>query len=118
MKVSEEDTVRAGNKVTLSGRLSSQPVERELPSGDCVVTFRLVMPRERSPMTARSSQRSDWVDCCVWGRRVRRVASRWQVGDLVELEGALRRRFFRSGQGTATRVEVEVLAGRRRERAG
>ena len=118
MKVSDEETVRAGNRVVLTGRLSSQPVERVLSSGDRVVTFRLVMPRERSPMTAGSSPRAGCGDCWVWGGRGRRGATRWQVGDLVELEGALRRRFFRSGEGTSTRVEVEVLVGRRRERAG
>jgi single-strand DNA-binding protein len=39
------------------------------------------------------------------------------VDDRVEIEGALRRRFFRDGSGASTRLEVEVLAGRRVERA-
>ena len=99
MKVSEEAAPRTVNQVELTGRLSSQPVERVLPSGDSVVTFRLVMPRERTPMTAGSAQRSDWVDCSVWGGRVKRVSCRWQVGDLVELEGALRRALLPDGRG-------------------
>ena len=117
MSQSVEDAGRAENRVSLTGRLSSQPLERDLPSGDRVVTFRLVVPRERTPMTAGSKQSSDWLDCAVWAGRVRRAACRWQVGDLVELEGALRRRFFRTGEGTSTRVEVEVLGGRRLGRA-
>jgi single-strand DNA-binding protein len=43
--------------------------------------------------------------------------NRWAAGDVVEVEGALRRRFFRGGPGMATRLEVEVLAGRLVSRA-
>jgi len=109
-------TVR--NEVRLTGRVSSVPVERELPSADRVVAFRLVVGRERSPGTAKSKQVSDWVDCAAWGGRVRRGVSSWQVGDRVEIEGALRRRFFRGAVGTSTRIEVEVLGGRRVQRGG
>ncbi len=104
------------NCVTLVGRISSPPLERELPSGDLILTFRIVVGRERSPMTAKSKQSSDWVDCAAWGGRVRRSVRSWQVGDTVELEGALRRRFFRAEGRTSTRVEVEVLSGRVVER--
>ena len=38
--------------------------------------------------------------------------SGWRAGDVVEVEGALRRRFQRGGAGTSTRLEVEVLSGR------
>jgi single-strand DNA-binding protein len=82
-----------------------------------VVTFRLVVGREQSPMTAKSKQVSDWVDCAAWGGRVRRSVASWQVDDRVEIEGALRRRFFRDGGGASTRLEVEVLTGRRVGRA-
>jgi single-strand DNA-binding protein len=68
-------------------------------------------------MTAKSKQVSDWVDCAAWGGRVRRSVSSWQVDDRVEIEGALRRRFFRDGGGASTRLEVEVLTGRRVGRA-
>lgn len=104
------------NQVALTGRISSQPVERELPSGDRVVSFRVVVARERTAMTAKSRQTSDWVDCAAWGGRVRRTCGSWRVGDHVEIEGALRRRFFRADAGSSTRVEVEVLRGRCLER--
>jgi single-strand DNA-binding protein len=106
------------NSVALRGRVSTAPLERALPSGDTIVTFRMVVTRERSPMTAKSRQVSDWVDCVAWGARVRRSVGSWRVGDVVEVEGALRRRFFRMDTRTSTRVEVEVLTGRVVERAG
>jgi len=106
------------NDVTLRGRLSSEPLLRELPSGDEVLTFRLVMRRERrSPMTRGSRQVSDWVDCAAWGGGARSKAAAWHVGDEVELRGALRRRFYRTGTGSTTRLEVEMLSGKRLRRA-
>lgn len=116
MSTAAETTNVARNVVSLAGRVSSAPTERELPSGDRVVTFRIVMARERTPMTAGSKQVSDWVDCAAWGGRVRRSVATWQVDDLVEVEGALRRRFFRDARGASSRVEVEVLSARRVER--
>ncbi len=115
------------NSVKLRGRVSSAPVERELPSGDAIVTFRLSVPRPAGAGGARARTKagpgkgsravSDWVDCVVWTGRVRRTVRSWQTGDQVEIEGALRRRFFRVSNGASTRVEVEVLAGRRISRA-
>ncbi|HET6626511.1 MAG TPA: single-stranded DNA-binding protein [Nocardioidaceae bacterium] len=101
----------------LRGRVASPPLERLLPSGDTIVTFRMVLTRDKSPMTSKSRQTSDWVDCAAWGGRVRRSVGSWRVDDVVEVEGALRRRFFRADGRTSTRVEVEVLSGRIAERA-
>ncbi len=114
----QDDGAASANMVRLRGRISSGATERQLPSGTVVVSFRLSVPRARSPMTAGSRQVSDWVDCSVWGARIRRTTARWAVGDVVEVEGALRRRFHRGPSGTSTRLEVEVLSGRRVARAG
>jgi len=102
----------AANTVLLRGRITTAPEQRELPSGTTIVTLRLSIPRDRSPMTEGSRQTADWVDCVAWGAKVRRSVSGWRVGDEVELEGSLRRRFYRGEGGTATRLEIEVLGGR------
>ena len=112
MSTEEVAVAHSRNEVCLTGRVSSAPEERELPSGDRVVTFRLVMQRDRTPMTAKSRQVSDWVHCAAWGGRARRSAASWQIGDQVEIEGALRRRFFRDAAGSSTRLEVEMITGR------
>lgn len=103
----------ADNTVGLRGRVSSAPIERELPSGAVICTFRLSVPRALTPMTSGSAQTSDWVDCAAWSARSRRSVGTWEVGDRVELTGALRRRFYRAGEGATTRLEVEVLSARR-----
>ena len=99
------------NQVVLRGRVSGAPTERELPSGAVVVGVRLSVRRDRTTMTKGSKQTVDWVECAAWSAGVRRTVSRWEVGDVVEVEGSLRRRFPRGGG--VSRVEVEVLRGRR-----
>jgi single-strand DNA-binding protein len=105
----------AVNEVRLVGRLSQDPEERVLPSGDSVWTFRLVVAR---PAGGKSRQSVDTLECAVWGGRVRKSAASWAAGDVVEVTGALRRRFFSTGAGRASRVEVEVASGRMMRRAG
>lgn len=107
----------ADNTVQLRGRVSSAPVERELPSGLVIATFRVSVVRAKTAMTSGSAQSVDWVDCATWTARGRRAVAGWVVGDQVEICGALRRRFFRAGDASSTRLEVEVLAARR-ARAG
>jgi single-strand DNA-binding protein len=101
------------NVVELRGRVTSAPTERELPSGSSITTFRLSVGRARTAMTTGSKQSADWVDCSAWSARARRSVGSWQVGDEVEVSGALRRRYFRSGDGSGTRLEVEVIGARR-----
>jgi single-strand DNA-binding protein len=106
----EEIAVESVNEVRLVGRVSQQPEERVLPSGDSVWTFRIVVARTGD--RARSRQSVDSLECAVWAGRVRRSVSGWGVGDVVEVTGAVRRRFFRAGGAAASRVEVEVSGGR------
>lgn len=104
------------NDVRLVGRLSAAADERELPSGDVCATWRLVI---RRPATARAGAPTvDTIDCLTWVGGVRRQSLRWQPGDVIEVEGALRRRFWRSPGGPASRCEVEVRRARRVRTAG
>jgi len=102
------------NQVTLRGRVSSAPLVRDLPSGSSITTFRVAVTRGKTAMTSGSRATSDWVDCVAWAPRPKKSVKSWGVGDTVEVEGALRRRFFRSGGARVptSRVEIEVLKGR------
>ena len=97
------------NEVVLAGRLPAAAEERTLPSGDVLVSFRVVVPRP--PGTRAPSV--DTIDCVVWHGGVRRTVLGWGEGDAVEVTGSLRRRFWRAGGGAASRTEVEVAKARR-----
>ncbi len=111
-------TEAVANHVRLVGRLSGGPTITELPSGDAVVTFRISVPR--SPAGGApgggpgpgSGQRVDSVPCAAWSPRLRRSILTWRVGDVVEVSGAVRCRFFQAGGATRSRVEVEASTAR------
>lgn len=99
------------NQVRIVGRLSDVAQERALPSGDTVWTFRLIVSR---PEQDRRGSRAtvDVVPCTVWRGRLRGRVGGWQPDDVVEIRGALRRRFFRAGGAAASVIEVEASGGK------
>jgi single-strand DNA-binding protein len=103
------------NEVLLTGRVSACPQVRELPSGDVLMTFRLIVDRD-PPIAGKKPHRRqvDTIDCAVWTARAQRTVRSWQPDDVVEIHGALRRRFRRTPGGPISRVEVEVHKARRR----
>ena len=109
----------ARNEVVLVGRVSGAPEERELPSGDVLVSLRLVVarPPQRRASPGRRTPTIDTVDCVVWSASGRRTTRSLADGDVVAVEGALRRRFWRGPTGATSRTEVEVTSVRRLRRA-
>lgn len=98
------------NQVTLRGRISAEPESRELPSGDEIVSFRLVVPRS-SRVRRRSRQSVDVIECTAWTKAVQRSLLRMSAGDAVGVTGELRRQFSRrGGSGVASFVSVDVLS--------
>jgi single-strand DNA-binding protein len=101
--MSKQEPDRDANEVFLRGRLAAEPVLRTLPSGDELFSFRLTVPRPDG-----QRPRVDSIDCATTSARVRRSLARAEPGDECEVTGSLRRRFWRSAQGLASRYEVEV----------
>ena len=101
------------NSVRLVGRVSAAGEPRELPSGDTVHVLRVVVPRTAGG--GRQREGVDTIDVACWAPGVRRTAARLGVDDHVEVEGSLRRRFFRAGGGVGSRYEVEARRLRRTE---
>lgn len=113
MRPGPDDGERAANEVRLLGRLSGAPATVELPSGDALVTFRVSVPRGTpSARGPASGQLVDSVPCTAWAPRLRRSIATWRVGDVVEVIGAVRCRFYQAGGATRSRVEVEASSAR------
>lgn len=98
------------NEVYLVGRVSSTPVEKVMPSGDKVVEFRIVIARAKS---RGSKQEVDTLDIAAWSARARKSALSLTIESWVELDGAVRRRFWQAPTGLASRWQVEVSELRR-----
>lgn len=108
-------TAIAVNEVRLVGRLSAEPEARALPSGDELTTWRLVVDRVGTPARPAGGRAPtvDTIDCVAHKPSLRRLASRWAPGDVLEVTGALRRRFWRAPHGPASRYEVEVTSAKK-----
>lgn len=102
------------NEVRLVGRLSTEPMVILLPSGDEIVSARLVVQRPRLPAGHSARRQVDTVTCTAWAAAQRRKLRVLEEGDTVEITGALRRRFWRArgGLGQST-FEIEVESASR-----
>jgi single-strand DNA-binding protein len=102
------------NEVRVVGRLAAPAFERQLPSGDQLVVWRVVVPRAVPPGAAgRRTATVDTLDCVSRLDDVRERARSWSTGDVVDVSGALRRRFWRGAAGPVSRCEIEVRSATR-----
>jgi single-strand DNA-binding protein len=113
----DDRSIEDRNDVVLVGRLAAAPTLRELPSGDGLMSFRVVVRRPEGPRRRRGSPTVDALECAAWRADVRRAVRSWTAGDIVEVTGALRRRFWRGAGGAASVWEIEVSKARRLVRA-
>jgi single-strand DNA-binding protein len=104
------------NEVYIVGRLSKPPAERELPSGDVLLQWNVVV--ERDPAARAGSRvRHDTVECSTLRAGIRRTVSTWSPGDVVQVEGVLRHRYWQGPGGLGSKYEVEALTVKRLRRA-
>lgn len=86
------------NDVALRGWVTTAPVKHELPSGDLITKFRIAITRPEGGV--------DTIDLEAWSPETQRVALKLQDGDWIEINGSIRRRFWKSGSGLASRWQV------------
>lgn len=90
------------NDVVLRGRVSQEAIEKELPSGDKVVEFRLIITREKLSGV-------DTLDIGAWSSKARRVALTLKADEWIEVSGSIHRRFWSAPTGLASRWQVEAV---------
>lgn len=129
-ETTEVDMAPSVNEVRLVGRVSGAPQPRTLPSGDEVVQLRLVVRRPPERGHSRSTRGPagpggdavsrpvvDTIDVSCWSPLTRRAVGKLADGDMAEIEGSLRRRFYRAGPAVQSRYDV-VAAKVRRTKGG
>ena len=89
------------NDVLLRGRVSREAIEKELPSGDKVVEFRLIITREKLSGV-------DTLDIGAWNAKARRSALTLKADEWIEISGSIHRRFWSAPTGLASRWQVEA----------
>ena len=95
------------NQVSLIGRLSGEPFEKVLPSGDKVVEFRVII--ERGTNSVKDKRKIvDTIDVAAWSALNRKVALKLDENSWVCVFGSIRRRFWQSPAGLASRWQVEA----------
>ena len=87
------------NVVVLAGTVSAEPVRRTLPSGDEVTELRVSIPEEGKRVLPLPV--SIWADADGAAQAVD-----LRRGDRVLVHGRLVRRFYRSGAGARSLMEV------------
>lgn len=95
------------NEIVLVGRLSGEPEWRELSGGDEVAVWRLVVEHRGG----RSPQDSiDTIRCVTYDPAIQAGVRTWSHGDLIEVRGSLRHRFWRAPTGPRGLYEVEAAS--------
>jgi single-strand DNA-binding protein len=90
------------NDLVLRGRVSQEAIEKELPSGDKVVEFRLIVTRDKQSGV-------DTLDIGAWSSKARRTALTLTPDQWVEVSGSIHRRFWSGPTGLASRWQVEAV---------
>jgi len=101
-KIAEVEEDYSLNDVLLRGRVSQEAIEKQLPSGDKVVEFRLIVTRDRQSGV-------DTLDIAAWSAKSRRSALALVADEWVEISGSIHRRFWSGPAGLASRWQVEAV---------
>jgi single-strand DNA-binding protein len=103
------------NEVVVVGKLAPPVEPRQRADGSEVLTFRVAVrsptagsgrdPAAREP---NASGRRDILDCVASSAAIRRRLESYRPGDVVELAGCLRHRFWNTAGRVQSRYEIEV----------
>jgi single-strand DNA-binding protein len=116
------------NEIVVVGELTPPMEPRRRADGHEVLTFRVAvrspatttLSRDPTPTGSRdttASGRRDILDCVVSSAAVRRRLETYRPGDVIELAGSLRHRFWNTAGRVQSRYEVEVGTLKRLARA-
>lgn len=95
--------METSSQVVVVGRLGAQVRTKELPSGDVVTSFTVIVDRPvRERTKSQKAATVDAISCITMRARTRTMLERMEPGTLVSVDGTLRRRFWRGGPGGST----------------
>lgn len=101
------------NQVILQGRISGKPERKKLPSGDTIVQFRLIVDRKtglksKGKSTDKKRREVDTLDIGVWKKGLQIKALSLVPEQFAKIEGAIRRNFWTTPAGLASRYQIDA----------
>ncbi len=106
------------NRVILMGRLTADPEIKTTPLGKHVCSFTLAVDRR---FAKEGQQRTDFINCVAWEKTADFIATYFDKGFMIAVEGRLQIRAYEDSSGNR-RTAAEVVAdaayftGEKRER--
>jgi single-strand DNA-binding protein len=100
-KMEKEEIDLSLNDLLLRGRVSAPATVKELPSGDKVVEFLLIISR-------LDREGVDTLDIAAWSGKSRKTALSLKSDEWIEVSGSVHRRFWQSPSGLASRWQIEA----------
>lgn len=97
--------------VELIGRLGKVVDHKELPSGDRITTFSVIVDRAAQERVGRTTV--DTIPCQTSRISLASKVEAWEPGTEVVVQGVLRRRFWRGVGGLGSALEVDVRSLKR-----
>jgi single-strand DNA-binding protein len=96
------------NKVSLVGRLTKDPVTKEIVSvGKAVTTFYLAVNRGFS--TSKEDKKADFIPVVTWGKQAEAIGKYMKKGRLVSVSGRIQVSTYRT-EDNITKYITEVVA--------
>lgn len=100
------------SRVDITGRLGANVRTRELPSGDALTSFTVIV--DRPARERHGTAKVDAIACTASNRKLAERIERMEPGTMVTVAGVLRRRFWRAGSpagqvGSTTEVLVRSV---------
>jgi single-strand DNA-binding protein len=97
------------NRVTILGNLGADPELRMTTGGQGVLNVRVACSESYLDKDRKKQERTEWVNCVIWGKRGEGLAKVLKKGDRVLIEGSLRTSSYEDRDGNK-RYKTEVVA--------
>ena len=99
------------NKAVIIGRLTRDPENRALPSGQSVTSFGMATDRFFSDKNGQKQQQTDFHNIVLFGKLAEIASKYLNKGSLVLIEGRLKTRSWKDSAGN-NRYRTEIIGER------
>lgn len=95
------------NRIVVAGRMGQDPTLKNLPSGSAVVNFSIATNRNYLK-DGQKVEQTEWITCVAFGKTAETIATYFNKGKLIYVEGRLQTRSWDGKQG-GKQYKTEVI---------